>query len=202
VTPEQVEDLLQVARDERLEALYALSVHLGLRQEESLGLRWDDVDLDRGTLQVRRTLSTAKGGPRFTEPKTARSRRRIKLTAEAVGALRRHRVGQNKERLKAGDLWQDDDLVFCSLVGTPLNHNNVSNRPFKPLLKRAGLPASTRFHDLRHTCATLLLSRNVNPKKVQELLGHSSITTTLDTYSHVLPNMQDEVATEMKGALA
>ena len=178
-----------------------LSVHTGLRQGESLGLKWADVDLEQGTLQVRRTLSTAKGGPRFTEPKTARSRRRIRLTAEAVGALKRHRMIQNKKRLKAGDLWQDADLVFCSLVGTPLNHNNVINRLFNPLLKRAALPTSTRFHDMRHTCATLLLSRNLNPEKVQKLLGHSSITTTLDTYSHDLPDMQDQVAAEMEGAL-
>ncbi len=89
----------------------------------------------------------------------------------------------------AGSLWQENGLIFASETGEPLDRRNVTTHRFKPLLKRAGLP-QVRFHDLRHTCATLLLGRNVNPKIVSEMLGHSSITITLDTYSHVLPNMQ------------
>ena len=102
-------------------------------------------------------------------------------------------------RRKAG-LWKDYGLVFPSSVGTPLSHRNVV-RAFKELLTRAGLPETTRLYDLRHTCATLLLSRNVRPKYVQELLGHASIALTLDTYSHVLPGMDGGISTAVEDAL-
>ena len=174
-----------------------LAIHCGLRQGELLGLKWDDVDLERGTLQVRRTLS----GGAFTSPKTAKSRRTVRLKQSAVEALRRHLECQLGEIDRAGPLWQENGLIFATERGTPLNRHNLGSRSFKPLLKRAGLPQSTRFHDLRHTCATLLLVQGIHPKVVQELLGHSNVGITLDTYSHVLPNMGDTAAEAMENAL-
>src|SRR3712207_4198005 len=197
---DQARRLLEVAHGDRLEALYVLAVHCGLRQGELLGLRWEDVDLEAGTLQVRRTLTTTKGGPRFTAPKTAKSRRSIKLTAGAVDALRRHHDRQFEESTRLAGLWQDYGLVFATTRGTSFNPSNLTSRSFKPLLKRVGLP-DIRFHDLRHTCATLLLSKGVHPKLVQELLGHATIAITLDTYSHVLPGMGDQTANAMESAL-
>jgi integrase len=140
------------------------------------------------------------GGLAFSPTKNS-SRRTIKLTATAVEALRSHRARQAEERLKIGSLYRDQDLIFASTIGTPLEASNVMNRSFKPLLKRAGLP-EIRFHDLRHTAATLLLSRGVHPKLVQELLGHATITQTMDTYSHVLPGMGDQTANAMERALS
>ena len=188
--PEQARAFLQAAKSERLEALYLLAIHTGLRQGELLGLRWSDVDLDQGTLQVRRIRSAAKGTPTFTTPKNNKSRS-VRLTAQAVQALRGHRKRQMEERLKHAGLWQEAGLVFTSTVGTPLNRHNVFRRSFKPLLRRAGLP-DIPFHALRHSFATLMLSGREHPKVVQEMLGHSRINTTLDFYSHVLPDMQRE----------
>jgi integrase len=201
LSPAQARELLEAARGERLEALYALAVTTGMRQGEILGLKWEDLDLEAGTLQVRRTLSTALGGGvRFGPPKTARSRRSIRVPKLALTALRRHRKTQLEERMKLSGLWEDHDLVFTTGVGTPLSRADLITRSFKPLLRRANLP-DIRFHDLRHTCATLLLSRGVHAKLVQELLGHSTIAVTLDTYSHVLPGMDDGLADTMDEAL-
>lgn len=194
---DQTRRLLQAAEGERLEALYILAVHTGMRPGELLALRWDDVDLEAKTLRVGRALSEGQ----FTSPKSPKSRRRIDLTAGSVKALRVHRKGQLEERMKRSGLWQDHGLVFPSTVGTPLSHRNVV-RSFKAVLSSAGLPSSVRLYDLRHTCATLLLSRNVHPKYVQELLGHASIAQTLDTYSHVLPGMGGGIAGAMEDALA
>jgi integrase len=201
LAPEQVKVLLQATRDERLEALYVSAVTTGLRQGELLGLKWEDVDLEAGTLQVRRTLATAKGGPQLTAPKTKGSRRTVRLTQSAVDALRSHLERQLGEIDKAGSLWRENGLIFASETGDPLDRRYVTTHRFKPLLKRAGLP-QIRFHDLRHTCATLLLGANVNPKIVSEMLGHASIAITLDTYSHVLPNMQSEAAKALEDALS
>jgi integrase len=118
-----------------------------------------------------------------------------------MDALRAHLAPQLEEIDRAGTLWQENGLVFASEMGTPLDRRDVTSHQFKPLLKRAKLPEKTRFHDLRHTCATLLLTKNVNPKVVSEMLGHSNIAITLDTYSHVLPNMQDSAARALEEAL-
>ncbi len=198
----QADALLEEVRGDRLGALYRLAVTAGLRQGELLGLRWQDVDLGRGTLCVRQQLTrTKKHGLTFTEPKTKKSRRSVKLTQGTVEALRAHRKRQLKEKLMMGHLWQDTGLVFTTTAGTPLDVGNLTNHSFRPLLERAGLP-KIRFHDLRHTCATLLLRRNVNPKIVQELLGHASISETMDTYSHVLPDMQGEAVAAMEVAFS
>jgi len=203
LTPEQAKLFLQVAHEagDRLEALYVLAIHTGLRQGELLGLKWDDVNFDDGSLQVRRTLTITKNGFVFASPKTTGSRRSVKLTQRAIEALRSHLERQLAEIDKVGSLWSENGLMFASETGEPLDRRTVTNMKFKPLLKRAGLPP-VRFHDLRHTCATLLLTRNVNPKIVSEMLGHSTIAITLDTYSHVLPNMRDQAAAAMEEALS
>jgi integrase len=201
LSPKQARALLTAAREDRLEALYVLAIHCGLRQGELLGLRWEDIDLEARTLQVRRTLTAAKDGPAFTVPKTAKSRRSVNLTPGVVAALRRQRERQLEERKRLAELWHDQGLVFATEVGTPLHRGNLSSRSFKPLLEKAGLPSSVRFHDLRHTCATLLLSKGVHPKLVQDLLGHSNVSVTLDTYIHVLPGMGDQAASAIVDAL-
>lgn len=197
---EQSRKILETASGERFESLYVLAVTAGLRIGELLGLRWQDLDLENAVLCVRRTKSTAKGGPAFTTPKNGKGRS-MKLTRQAVEALKAHRAAQNVERLKVGNLWEDHGLVFCTHGGKPLDSHNVARTSFKPLLERAGLP-DIRFHDLRHTCATLLLSRGHHPKLVQELLGHASVALTLDRYSHVLPGMGDQTAAAMEAALS
>jgi integrase len=201
LTAEEANRLLQAAEGDRLHALYVLALTCGLRQGELLGLKWEDLDLDRATLTVRRQLQWLTGqGPSFSEPKSAKSRRMIALPTSAVVALRAHRIRQLEERLALGPAWQDAGLVFSSSIGTPLHPSGVRNRSFHRLLERAGLPRM-RFHDLRHSTATLLLTQGVHPKLIQELLGHNQISVTLDTYSHVSAPMLKEVATKMEELL-
>lgn len=176
------------------------------RQTELLSLKWEDVDPEGRRLTVKNQLRwlpgpDGKSEPYVIPPKTKKSRRTVPLPDIAVFALKRHKTEQAKERLRAGDVWQDWGLVFTTEIGTPLDLSNVRNRSFYPLLEKAGLPR-IRFHDLRHTCATLLLSQDVHLKLVQEQLGHSEIGMTLDTYSHVIGPMMDEVARTMDDLLA
>ena len=201
LSAEQVKALLSEARGERLEALFVVAVTAGCRIGELSSLQWSDLDMDSSTLRVRRTLSRAKNGPRYTTPKNGKGRN-IKLTVMAAEALKRHRVRQNAERLQAGADWQDDNLIFCRQDGRPLTRDMVARSNLKPVLKRAGLPEDCTPHQLRHTCATLLLSRGVHPKFVQELLGHATIAQTLDRYSHWIPSMGDQTATAMEAALS
>ena len=201
LSPDQARAFLESARGDRFEALYVLAVTAGLRVGELLGLKWDDVDLDAGTLSVRRTLSEARSGKIFEPPKNGKGRN-IRLTSQAVEALKAHRKRQHEERLSLGALWQDSGLIFPAQTGTSMNAKNLTDRSFKQLLDRAGLARTVRLHDLRHTCATLLLGKAVHPKIVQELLGHATIAITLDTYSHVLPNMQGEAVSAMESALS
>ncbi len=171
-----------------------------------LGLRWADVDLDTGTLSVCGSLKVSDHGLALGPTKNKASRRCVPLNKSAVAALQAHRLRQNEERLRLGELWKNHDLIFPNRVGKPINPSNLYHREFKSLLKRAGLWSEDKskrftFHSLRHTCATLLLSKNVNPKIVQEMLGHATITQTMDTYSHVLPGMSDVAATALEEAL-
>jgi integrase len=177
-----------------------LAVTAGLRQIELLALKWEDVDLESGTLQVRRTLSETRGTRGFEAPKSGKGRS-IRLSRPAQNALKAHRKAQLLERMKKAGRWADQGLVFASEVGTAMSGRNLY-RAFKIRVKRAGLPETLRFHDLRHTCATLLLRQCVNPKFVQELLGHADISLTLNTYSHVLPDMGDAAASAMEAALS
>jgi integrase len=158
--------------------------------------------MEIGILQVRRTLSTATGrGFSFNAPKTGKGRRSIKLPESALSSLRKHREAQERENAKIRGLWQDHDLVFTTHIGTPISRQDLIARSFKPLLQREGLP-DIRFHDLRQTCATLLLGRGVHTKLDQELLGHATISVTLDPYSHVLPSMTHQTATTMQDVLS
>ncbi len=179
--------------------MYTVALALGLRQGEALGVRWEDVDLEAQTLRVRYALQRIDRKPTFVEPKTTRSRRTLPLPPSIVTALRAHRVRQLEERLLAGERWQDWNLVFASTVGTPLDGHNVTHRLQKHL-ERAGLPRQ-RFHDLRHCCASLLLAQGVHPRAVMEILGHSQIALTMDTYSHVMPAMLRDAANLMDGIL-
>lgn len=199
--PEEARRFLEAAREDRLHALYVLAILHGLRRGELLGLRWADVDLEAGRLSITQAMKIVNNRPAFGEPKTARSRRLVELTPLAVEALRRHRHEQRKERLAFGPDYQDHGLVFCQVNGKPLDPHNMLKRSFKRLLKKAGITKDLHLHDLRHSCATLLLKQGVHPKVVQERLGHSNITMTLDLYSHVLPGLQREAGEKLEALL-
>jgi integrase len=205
LNPEECAAFLKASRGERLEALYVLAIHCGLREGELLALRWEDVDLEaaKPALLVRRTLTRGENGRGWVIGRSTKSGkgRRVRLTRRAVTALKDHRKRQLEERMHLAGLWQDQDLVFPSEIGSLLNPSNLRNRSFKRVKTRSGVQEDLRFHDLRHTCATLLLSEGVNVKVVSEMLGHASIAITLNTYSHVLPDMQDSAAEVMEAAL-
>jgi integrase len=203
---EESATFLEAARGERLEALYALAVHCGLREGELLALRWEDAHLDapKPALLVRRTLTRGEDGRGWIVGASTKSGkgRRVRLTRRAVTALKDHRKRQVEERMRLTGLWRDKGLVFPNETGSPFNPSNLRNRSFKCIKARAGAWEDLRFHDLRHTCATLLLSKGVNAKVVSEMLGHASITITLNTYSHVLPDMQDSAVDAMESVLS
>ncbi|MBV9690217.1 MAG: tyrosine-type recombinase/integrase [Ktedonobacteraceae bacterium] len=188
---EQAKRFLQVVQEHKLEALLTVALMTGMRRGELLGLHWQDIDVATGSLQVRRSVNRVSGfGLIESEPKTAKSRRKIMLPHFALEALQRHRIQQQEVREKAGSQWNEQDIVFCNTYGGYMESSNLHN-DFKRILKEAKLP-NIRLHDLRHSTATLLLGMGVNPKIVQELLGHSNISMTMDVYSHVLPSMQQE----------
>ena len=184
----------------RLEALYVLALSTGIREGELLGLKWREVDLDAGSIHIQQTLKVAGQGKRVLgKPKTAGSRRKIMLTKMGIAALRAHRTSQLEERLQS-PARHDNDLVFANTVGNVLDPTNLYRYDYKPLLRRAGLPL-IRLNDLRHTAATLLLLSGVHPKVVSEKLGHSSVSITLNLYSHVLPDMQASATNAMEQLL-
>jgi integrase len=190
------EGFLAAIRGERLEALYVVAIREGLRQGEILGLHWRGVDLDRGTLSVTGSLQGARRSAlTIGEPKTERSRRALELFPETVDALREHRSRQLQERLRAGSMWADGDLVFPNEFGAYLSTTTLT-RNLDGILRRAGLP-DVRFHDLRHSAATDWLRNGMHPKVASERLGHASVGITLDLYSHVTPTMQREAVAEI-----
>ncbi len=206
LTVEQAQTLLATVRGHKWEALFTLALATGMRRGELIALKWQDINLKTGTLQVVRVLTRVPTNmPKRehvyveAEPKTQKSRRSVLIAPFALEALKQHRVRQLEAKLKAGPFWQEHDYVFCTLHGTHLNPNHVVEE-FKLLLKKAGLP-DIRFHDLRHSAATLLLSLGVHPKIVQELLGHTQISMTMDVYSHVLPSMQQDAISRLNTAL-
>jgi integrase len=203
LSPEEAARFLKAADDDRYGVLFTLALITGMRPEEYLGLQWKDVNLEKGIVTVQRTLVWRRkgGGYYFGEPKTSKSRRNIPIPFSLVRALTEHRRRQMEERLKAGAMYQNLDLVFTTADGGPLMVQNLFRRHFKPILKKAGLPLSIRLYDLRHSCATLLLAAQENPKVVSERLGHATITLTLDTYSHVLPSMQRAASDKLEDML-
>ena len=197
--------LLEAASGSRYEAVYELALKLGMRRGELLGLRWTDIDLDGRTLRVSQSMqriatgSDAKGKKTAlltTEVKTDGSRRTIALPDSVVKALRAHKARQAQERLVAGPSWQDRGLVFTNRIGQP-TEPIVLHRDYKALLEKAELPTTMRFHDLRHSAASLLLAQGVSPKMIADLLGHSRIGITMDLYSHILPAMRRDTADAM-----
>jgi len=199
LTLDEVRALLTACADDPLGPLVTLAVFTGMRLGELLGLQWGDIDWERGEVRVVRAIQRVTGrGLVVVEPKTATSRRSIPLPPQALEALRLQRRRQLEQRLAAGPAWADGDWVFTTRVGTPLDPADVTH-DYQQLLARAGL-SHRRFHDLRHTTATLLLTDGVHPKVVASLLGHSTIQLTLDTYSHVTPGLAREAADRL-GAL-
>jgi len=190
VTPEQAQQLLAAAKGHRLEAMITLTLATGMRRGELLALKWQDIEFKQKRLHVRRSANRLPGGYRVTDPKTARGKRMITLPQFVLETLGQHRIRQLEAKLKAGPKWEEHDLVFCNMYGRFLNTSNLQVL-FSTLLKQAGLP-HMRLHDLRHSAATILLAMGVPIKVVQELLGHSSITITLNVYGHVLSSMQQE----------
>ena len=188
--------LLDAVASDRLAALYAVAITLGLRQGELLGLFWEDLNLDHGVLHVRRQLQHLKRAkPTFKGLKTRWSRRDLDLPGRLVEQLGDHRERQRRERERKGAAWQEHGLVFPSAVGTPITPHNLA-RHHQRVLRRAGLPAR-RFHDLRHTAASLMFARELEATTVQRVLGHSSITITNDIYIHLMPKAKKRTAQVM-----
>jgi integrase len=202
LSPEETGRFLSAAEQDSYHALFVFAVTTGMRPEEYLSLKWSDLDLEARSVTVTRTLVWRKGGGwYFGEPKTARSRRTITFPESAAKTLRAHRAKQAEARLKMGTDYALHQLVFATVDGTPINMRNLTLRHLRPILKRAGLSTKFRLYDLRHTCATLLLAANEHPKIVSERLGHASVTLTLDTYSHVLPSMQQAASDKLERLL-
>lgn len=199
VAPEEARRILDAVSGDRLEALFASALAIGLRQGEALGLTWSKVDFASGQIVVDRAMQRVAGRLQFVEPKTARSHRVIAIPGVVAAQLRAHRVRQLEERMLAGDRWQETDLVFTSSLGTPLDGPNVTHR-LQTLLAAAGLPRM-RFHDLRHACASLLLAQGVHPRVVMDVLGHSQISLTMNTYAAVIPALRSGAADQMDAAL-
>jgi integrase len=197
LSTEHARALLVAAAGNRFEALYVLAVTTGMRLGELLALQWEAIDLEGRSLLVRASLYHTGHEFVFSEPKTAKSRRRVQLPSIAVDALRAHRRQILAERLALGAAWQTDyDLVFPNTVGGPMDPSHMVRREFANLLKKANVPR-IRFHDLRHTAATLLFAQGINPRVVSEMLGHSDIAITLNLYGHVTPPIQKEAADTM-----
>jgi integrase len=189
LSPEQVSALLEAAREDRLEALYVVALHTGSRRGELLALRWNDVDFEKGTIRVDESLDQHGS---FHAPKREESRRTLRLTPFSLAALKAHRARQNEERLRVGERWEDNDLVFPNTVGKPMNPSNLYRREFRPLLSKASLEdEGFTFHSLRHTFATTLAERGIHPATAQKLLGHKDIRMTLAIYTHATDDMQD-----------
>jgi integrase len=192
LTYEEAGALLSAIAGDRLEPLFVVLLATGLRRGEVLGLRWADIDLDAEVLHVRQTLQRVNGCLTIVPPKTHRSARPLPVSKLAAGALTQQRARQEEERLRAGEAWHDLGFAFASVIGTPMEPRNV-NRRFEQLRSRAGL-SWLRLHDLRHAFATFLLDDGVELRTVMELLGHSTIRLTADTYGHVLPARAREAA--------
>jgi len=177
-----------------------LALTTGMRRGEVLALKWQDIDFDQSLLQVKRIFTRAPGHPFLeAEPKTEKSKRLLMLTSITIDKLQTHRLRQVEAKLQSGSAWKDYDLVFCTSLGTPLSGNVVLAR-LKKLLAQAGLP-EMRFHDLRHSIASILFSMGIHPKIVQELLGHNRIQETVDTYSHMLPSLQQETIKRLEDTM-
>jgi integrase len=196
-SPEQVKRFLEAAKDNKHGLIFAFALASGMRPEEYLALKWSDIDFEKHTATVQRTLIWRTGGGwYFSEPKTARSRRTLPLPESLFIKLKTHKRQQAEAILKLGQAYERNNFVFATDEGKPIRYGNLTKRYFHKILEKSDLKGF-RLYDLRHTTATLLLSEGINPKIVSERLGHASIVLTLDTYSHVLPDMQKEASSKL-----
>jgi len=213
-TQDEAVQFLEAAKEDRFYALFLLATTTGMRPEEYLALKWSDIDFKRRVLYVRRVLIPVKGGGFvFDKPKTSKSERQIEFRDTALNALKAHKMAQLKEIHASMGMYQDNDLVFASIAGTPVQHRNLDRRHFKKIIESANrkideaneklinklplLPV-IRLYDLRHTASTLMLLAGVNIKAISGQLGHASSVLTLDTYSHITPSMQEDSANRME----
>ncbi|MFD4664001.1 tyrosine-type recombinase/integrase [Streptomyces halstedii] len=200
LTAAEARQLLQTASSDRLHALYELALRTGLRKGELLGLHWEDLDLDAGTASIHRSLQrTRTGGLTTLHTKTRASERRIALPTECVHSLKNHRERQQEERRAVGARWSDSGLIFTTPIGGPLDPANLTRR-FGRLLRCAGL-RRIRFHDLRHSTATLLLEQGIDLVVIKELLGHAHIGVTAGVYAHVRLRLQRQAINALGDAL-
>ena len=197
---ETIKQFFKVAEGSSYHGLYILAILSGMRRSEVLGLKWQNVDLATGNIRIVTTLQrvTGKGLVEGT-PKTPRSRRQLPLHPMAVKVLTVIRDRQAAQRETAGEFWEESSYVFTNGVGRPIDSDLVS-RDFAKIVRKTGLPRIT-FHGLRHSFASLLLDEDVHPKVVQELLGHASVSTTMDIYSHLLPGIREKAITVLDGVI-
>ena len=189
---DELSRFLLASAPDRLHAAFVLLATTGMRRGEALGLRWSDLDLDKGVAAVLHTITTVDGRIVASSTKTTKSRRRVSLDTGTVAVLKAHRASHAKERLLVGEGWSDHGLVFCRADGLPVHPDWFSDH-FRKLVTRAGL-RRIRLHDLRHTHATMALRAGIHPKIVSERLGHATVGITLDLYSHVAPSLDQEAA--------
>lgn len=199
LSADQVRAFFTAAHGTTHEAFFVLLFGSGMRPGEALALRWSDVDLDAGVARIERTLSRPGSAYDFRKPKTEKSRRSVPLSAGLVRSMKEHRRAQAERRLSLGPVWQNEDLVFAGPNGGPLDELAIYRRHFRPLAAAAGLPATTRLYDTRHTFASLALTRGVSVREVSRILGHSTVVLTLNTYSHLLPD-RASAATDAVGS--
>jgi len=192
-----VSQFLVTISTHKWEPLFYLACTGGMRRGELLGLQWSDLDWIKQTITIQRQLASSdKNVVKFQSPKTRSSRRTIAIGDRTIQILRAHYDRQQSERLKAGSNWIDHDLIFCNSKGGPIGASNLG-RVFHRLLKIAGLP-QLRFHDLRHTSASLMLNNGIAPIVVSKRLGHLKTSTTFDVYGHLFPSMQSEAAAKIE----
>jgi integrase len=200
-TQEQAAHFIECCDKEPLGAFYVIKLHTGARRGEISALRWQDVDMVAAVATINRSLQRSNTqGLIFEEPKSVKSRRSISLAPAVISALKAHRARQNETRLAAGPDWQDNDLIFCTGIGTPIDPRGLS-LDYDRMIDKAELPR-IRLHDMRHTFATIGLARGVHPKVMSDMLGHSKVSLTLDVYSHALPSFQTEASDKIAQALA
>jgi len=197
LTEDEVELFLKSVRGDPFEALYVLAVVTGMREGELLGLRWSDINFDKGVVSVQRQIQRITGKGLVTStPKTVRGRRSIPVPSGAIRKLRTHRAAQAKALLAIGEQRRPTDYVFTNALGGPIDASNMLHRSFKPLLARAKL-RPIRFHDIRHTAITLWIASGIDAVAISRLAGHSSVAFTLDQYGHVFPSTFDRAAEVM-----
>ena len=197
----QIWMFLSAVRGHEHEALYDLAIKTGMREGELLGLKWNDLDLYHGTLTIQRQVRRIpKKGLELRPLKTKSSRRTVHLGENTLALLRMHKVNQDALRVEQGSKWQNNDLIFSTIIGTPIDQSNLVAE-FKAILEISGLP-EIRFHDLRHTAASVMLKHLKDIMVVSRTLGHSRASTTLNIYAHLLPGMQAEAAQKIDEALS